>query len=65
MSRPSAPDLIDTRRIEREYGISRFIARTLIDRGELPVVRPPGIRRVLVDRRDLERAIESWKERRG
>jgi hypothetical protein len=32
-------------------------------RGHLPVVRIPGSRRMWFDRRDLDRAIEAWKER--
>ncbi len=32
-------------------------------RGHLTVVRPPGSRRWWFDRRDLDAAIERWKER--
>jgi hypothetical protein len=32
--------------------------------GLLPVVRIPGSKRTWCDRRDLDRAIDSWKERR-
>jgi excisionase family DNA binding protein len=32
-------------------------------RGHLPVVRIPGSRRMWFDRRDLDRAIDAWKER--
>jgi len=31
-------------------------------RGHLPVVRIPGSRRMWFERRDLDRAIEAWKE---
>lgn len=31
-------------------------------RGHLPVVRIPGSRRMWFDRRDLDRAIEAWKQ---
>jgi excisionase family DNA binding protein len=34
-------------------------------RGHLPVVKIPGSRRMWFDRKDLDRAIESWKERRA
>lgn len=33
--------------------------------GDLPVVRFPGSNRVFFDRKDLDRAIEAWKERLG
>lgn len=31
-------------------------------RGHLPVVRIPGSRRMWFDRRDLDRAIDAWKQ---
>lgn len=39
---------------------------TLLDaarRGEIPYVRIPGCRRWFFDRRDLDQAVERWKER--
>jgi len=41
---------------------------TLVDaakNGNLPVVRIPGQHRMWFDRKDLDRAIEAWKERLG
>jgi hypothetical protein len=35
----------------------------MVHRGLLPVVRIPGSRRMWFDREDLNRAIDSWKER--
>jgi excisionase family DNA binding protein len=32
-------------------------------RGHLPVVRIPGSKRMWFDRRDLDRAIDAWKDR--
>lgn len=32
-------------------------------RGHIPVVRVPECRRMWFDRRDLDRAVEAWKER--
>jgi hypothetical protein len=32
-------------------------------RGHIPIVRVPACRRLWFDRRDLDRAIEAWKER--
>ena len=37
--------------------------RDLIASGDLPAVRPPRLRRVWIDRADLDRAIADWKER--
>ena len=33
----------------------------LVKRGTLPSVSVPGLRRILIDRGDLERAIQDWK----
>jgi excisionase family DNA binding protein len=32
-------------------------------RGHLPIVRVPDCRRLWFDKRDLDRAVESWKDR--
>ena len=47
---------------EREYGISRWTWRDLIARGEIPAIRPPGLRRLFLDRHDIEAKLEQWKE---
>ncbi len=49
-------------------GVSRWTVRRLIDSGELAVVRLPGwktesLRRVLIDRADLEALISRSKEK--
>ena len=54
--------LLGLPQIEQEYGLPYGLCYSLIKRGHLPSVQPPGIRRLYVDRRDLERLIESWKE---
>jgi excisionase family DNA binding protein len=46
-----------------EIGISEWTLRDLIASGALPVIRPPETRRVFIDRRDLDRALEAWKDR--
>ena len=47
-----------------EYlGVPYTTLRTWAFRGLVPVVRPPASRRWWFDRQDLEKAIESWKER--
>ena len=55
--------LLDVVQIEAEYGLSRWTVRDLIAKGVLPAIRPPGLRRVFVERRDLEQAIAAWREK--
>jgi excisionase family DNA binding protein len=57
--------LLSLKEAEQYSGISIWTLRDLIATGDLPAVRPPGLRRVWVDRKDLDRAIERWKERAG
>jgi excisionase family DNA binding protein len=57
--------LLSLKEAEQYSGISIWTLRDLIATGDLPAVRPPGLRRVWVDRKDLDRAIERWKERVG
>lgn len=42
-------------------GISIWTLRDLIASGRIRAVHPPGVRRVWLDRRDIDKAIESWK----
>ena len=55
--------LLDLKAAELYSGISAWTLRDLIASGELPAVRPPRLRRVWIDRADLDRAIVEWKER--
>ena len=55
--------LLDLKAAEIYSGISVWTLRELIASGELPAVRPPRLRRVWIDRADLDRAIADWKER--
>lgn len=55
--------LMDLHAAEEYSGISSWTLRDLIAAGELPVVRPPRLRRIWIDRADLDRAIAAWKER--
>ncbi len=55
--------LLDLKAAEVYSGISAWTLRDLIASGELPAVRPPRLRRVWIDRTDLDRAIADWKER--
>jgi excisionase family DNA binding protein len=57
--------LLSLKEAEEYSGISIWTLRDLIATGDLPAVRPPRLRRVWVDRKDLDRAIERWKERVG
>jgi excisionase family DNA binding protein len=44
-----------------ELGISLWTLRDLVASRNLKTVQPPGVRRIWIDRRDLDQAIESWK----
>ena len=59
-SRPGAR-LIGIAQAEQEYGLPYGTLYALIKRGELPSVQLPGVRRLYIDRRDLERLIETSK----
>jgi len=64
-SRASSGRLLDLKAAEAYSGISAWTLRDLIASGELTVVRPPRLRRVWIDRADLDKAITEWKERSG
>jgi excisionase family DNA binding protein len=55
------PRLLSIKQAAKEFGLSVWTVRDLIGSGKLRAVQPPGIRRIWLDRRDMERAIESWK----
>ena len=57
----AAPRLLGLKEAAAELGMSVWTLRDLIGSGSLRAVQPPGVRRILLDRRDLERAIEAWK----
>ena len=59
----SATRLLSFRDAERETGISYWTWRDLAARGAISVVRPPGLRRVYLERREIDLAIERWRER--
>jgi len=54
---------MDLQSAEEYSGISAWTLRDLIASGDLPAVRPPRLRRLWIDRADLDRAILAWKER--
>lgn len=61
--RRAAGRLMDLQSAEEYSGISAWTLRDLIASGDLPAVRPPRLRRLWIDRADLDRAILAWKER--
>ena len=62
-ARRTSGRLLDLKAAEVYSGISAWTLRDLIASGDLPAVRPPRLRRVWIDRADLDRAIAGWKER--
>ena len=58
--RPSAR-LVGLRQASAELGVPYGLLYRLVKSGALKAVQPPGVRRIYLDRRDLERAIELWK----
>lgn len=59
----STARLLDLKAAEEYSGISVWTLRDLIASGDLPAVRPPRLRRVWIDKTDLDSAIAGWKER--
>ncbi len=57
------PRLLDIKAAAAEYGISEWTLRDLIAAGDIPAIRPPRLRRIWLDRQDLDRALVAWKER--
>ena len=47
---------------EQQYGIKFWTLRDLVARGVLPVVALSGVRRLFIDRIDLEKLIEKSKQ---
>lgn len=57
--------LLDLKTAEVYSGIGAWTLRDLIASGDLPAVRPPRLRRLWIDRADLDKAIAGWKDRAG
>lgn len=51
--------------VSQETGLSLWTVRDLVADGRLPSLRPPGLRRIFIDRQELERVLASWRETRG
>ena len=63
------PQLIDLKELVALLNVKYWTARDLAITGAIPVVKLPSsrakdgtVRRILVDRRDVVRLIDSWKE---
>lgn len=57
------PRLLSGQAAARYLGVPYTSLRDWALRGHVPIIRVPDCRRLWFDRRDLDRAIESWKER--
>ena len=57
------PRLVTVRDAAHYLGLSYWTVRRMVNTGVLPKVVIPGCRRLLIDQRDLDRALEAWKER--
>ena len=55
------PRLLGLKEAATELGLSIWTLRDLVGSGAIRAVQPPGVRRILIDRRDLEKAIDAWK----
>lgn len=60
---PSAKRLLSVKAAAAELGVSAWTLRDLIGAGQLPVVKFPGVRRIFIDRKDLDELIDRSKER--
>jgi predicted DNA-binding transcriptional regulator AlpA len=59
---PAKSKLLDLRAAAAEYGMRYAAIYALIERGKLPKVEFPGLRRIYVRRTDLDRLIEEHTE---
>ena len=57
--RSNGPRLVGIAVASRYLGVSAWTVRDLIEHGTLPRVALPGVRRVLVDQRDLDRLVDA------
>ena len=53
--------LLRFREVAILLGVSERQVWTLVRAGQLPVVRPPGIRAIRVAREDVEALVASWR----
>ena len=54
--------LLTVQQLAEELSLPYTSARDLLLRGTIPRVEIPGFRRLLCERKDVERLLESWKD---
>jgi hypothetical protein len=59
----NVPRLLSARAAAQYLGVPCTSFRDWALRGHIPIVRVPDCRRLWFDRKDLDRAIDAWKER--
>jgi excisionase family DNA binding protein len=59
----ATPRLLSAQSAAKYLGVPYTSLRDWALRGHIPIVRVPDCRRLWFDRKDLDRAVESWKER--
>ena len=52
------PGLLDCKALQAELGVTRAAAERIMR--QLPLVEPPGLRKVYVRRDDVLRALDAW-----
>jgi excisionase family DNA binding protein len=62
-AREATPRLLSAQSAAKYLGVPYTSLRDWALRGHIPIVRVPDCRRLWFDRKDLDRAVESWKER--
>lgn len=60
---PATGRLLSAQAAATYLGVPYTSLRDWALRGHLPIVRIPDCRRLWFDRRDLDRAVDTWKER--
>jgi len=66
---PIHPRLLDLEGAAQYLGVSSWTIRDMLDAGKIPRVRLPGedgkeIRKVLIDRNDLDQLVDQWKDQK-
>ena len=61
--RDGHPRLLSAQDAARYLGLPYTTLRDIALRGHLPVIRIPDCRRLWFEKRDLDRAVDAWRER--
>jgi hypothetical protein len=59
----NVPRLLSAQAAAQYLGVPCTSLRDWALRGHIPIVRVPDCRRLWFDRKDLDRAVDAWKER--